>query len=73
MMSLPLVGKIISIVVSVLILIIMLFFSASCGVTKVRVVNSKDNPHTSVTVTTNNPTSVETSPDVDVSLNLKSE
>lgn len=54
-------------------MIIMLFFSASCGVTKVRVVNSKDNPYTSVTVTTNNPTSVETSPDVDVSLNKKTE
>ena len=57
----------------VLLMIIMLFFSASCGVTKVRVVNSKDNPYTSVTVTTNNPTSVETSPDVDVSLNKKTE
>lgn len=70
MKSLPIVGKIFSIIIIVLLAIIMLFFS-SCGVTKVRVVNSKDNPHTSVTVTTNNPTSVDASPDVDVSLNKK--
>lgn len=62
--DLPIVGKVLSIIAIVIALVIMLFFSTGCGLTRATVRNSADGTTTTISIQTNNPTSVETSPDV---------
>lgn len=47
------------------------FFFSSCGTTRAIVRNGTDSAVTSITITTNNPIDVNTSPDVHTTLNQK--
>lgn len=53
------------------ILIACVIMLASCGVTRAKVVNSANGTTTTISITTNNPTSVDASPEVQ--LNIKPE
>ena len=68
--SLPMIGKVISVIIALLALIIFLFFSTSCGASKstVKVFNRAESTTTSVSMTNGNggSTSVTVSPDVTV-------
>lgn len=61
--------RILSVIVIMILSIMVLFSASSCGVTRATIRNNADSTTTSITITTNNPTSVTTTPDVD--LNLK--
>lgn len=61
--------RILSLVVIMILCIIVLFSANSCGVTRAIVRNSADSTTTSITITTNNPTSVTASPDVQLNTN----
>lgn len=52
-------------------MIVMVFFTTSCGTTKAVVRQPKDTAVTTISITTNNPVQVETTPDVDLSLTPK--
>lgn len=69
-MSLPLIGRIFSIIAILLILISMVFFN-SCGTTRAVVHNGADGTSTEIKITTNNPTSVTASPNVELKPNLQ--
>ena len=61
--TLPIVGKVLSLFVIVICLVISLFFS-SCGTTRATVHNGASGTTTEIRITTNNPTSVTTTPNV---------
>lgn len=61
--------RVLSIIVIMILSIMVLFSAISCGVTRATIRNNADSTTTSISITTNNPTSVTTTPDVD--LNLK--
>ena len=48
---------------------VIMFFFSSCGTTRAVVRNGTDSAVTSITITTNNPIDVQTSPDVAIDLN----
>lgn len=48
-----------------------MFFFTSCGTTRAVVRNGTDSAVTSITITTNNPIDVNTSPNINTSLNQK--
>lgn len=64
--SLSVSGKVISCIISTLVVILLLFCSCSCGTlhTTVRMRNPKDNPVVNLSITTHNPTSVDIAPNV---------
>lgn len=64
--TLPLTGKIFSLIAIVIALIVMIFFTSSCGVTKAVVKGSAEGAVTEIKITTNNPTSVTTTPNVEL-------
>lgn len=66
--TLPLTGKIFSIIAIVIALVVMVFFSSSCGLTKAVVKNGADGTTTEIKITTNNPTSVTADPNVKFNL-----
>lgn len=70
--SLPVVPKALSCLVILLVYVIVLFSCTSCGTTRA-VARTTDNGTTTITITTNNPTSVQASPNVDLKLNGKTE
>lgn len=49
-------------------LIALLYIFCSCGTTRAVVRNSADNTTTTISITTNNPTSVQASPDVQLKM-----
>ena len=55
----------------IVILSIIMFFFSSCGTTRAVVRNGTDSAVTSITITTNNPIDVQTSPNVNTTLNQK--
>lgn len=61
----PIVGKILSIIAIVICLVVCLFFS-SCGTTRAVVHNGATGTTTEIKITTNNPTSVTATPNVDL-------
>lgn len=63
------VGKILGVILILICSIILIFFS-SCGTTRVLVRNGTEQAQTSITVTTNNPTSVSASPSVHLSTSV---
>ena len=67
MISLPTSGKVICTVITTLLSILVLFCACSCGQTRA-VARTYDRGTTTITITTNNPTSVDASPDVDLNL-----
>lgn len=67
MTSLPTSGKVICTIITTLVSILLLFCACSCGQTRA-VARTSDRGVTTITITTNNPTSVEASPDVDLNL-----
>lgn len=64
--SLPVWAKSISLLVIALISAVLLF--TSCGVTRAVVTNRAEGTTTTISITTNNPTEVNTTPDVDLSV-----
>lgn len=70
MTSLPMSGKVLCTIITTLVIILFLFCACSCGQTKA-VARTSDRGVTTITITTNNPTSVDASPDVDLSLTPK--
>lgn len=58
--------RIISVIIIMLLSIMVLFSATSCGVTRATIRNNAESTTTSITITTNNPTSVTTTPDVDL-------
>lgn len=58
--------RVLSIIVIMILSIMVLFSATSCGVTRATIRNNADSTTTSITITTNNPTSVTTTPDVDL-------
>ena len=52
-------------------MIVMVFFMNSCGTTRAVVTNRAESTTTTIKITTNNPTEVNTTPDVDLSLTPK--
>lgn len=69
--TLPVVGKIFSIVAIIIILVVALFFTSSCGTTRAVVKNGATGTTTEIKITTNNPTSVEASPNVSLEYGKK--
>ena len=61
-------GKVLSTIIVALVTALMLFCACSCGTTHA-VVRTKDSGSASVSIHTNNPVSVETSPDISISFN----
>lgn len=61
--TLPTVGKILSILAIILLLVVSLFFS-SCGTTRAVVHNGAHGTSTEIKITTNNPTTVTATPNV---------
>lgn len=59
-------GKVISTIIVALVTILLLFCACSCGTlhTTVRMRNPTDNPVVNLSITTNNPTSVDIAPNV---------
>lgn len=70
MISLKTSGKIICVIISTLLSILILFCACSCGGIRA-VAHTSHRGTTTITITTNNPTSVDASPDVDLNLNPK--
>lgn len=68
--NLPTLGKIFSIIAIVVALVVYLFFTSSCGLTKAVVTNRADGTTTEIKITTNNPTSVTANPNVTLDLPL---
>ena len=66
--SLPTLGKIFSVIAIIIALIVAVFFSSSCGLTKAVVKNGADGTTTEIKITTNNPTSVTANPNVSLPL-----
>lgn len=58
--------KVLSVIVVMILAIIMFFSATSCGVTRATVRNGAHSTTTTISITTNNPTSVTTTPDVDL-------
>lgn len=58
--------RVLSIIVIMILSVMVLFSATSCGVTRATIRNNADSTTTSITITTNNPTSVTTTPDVDL-------
>lgn len=67
----PIAGKIFSVIAIVIALIVAVFFSSSCGLTKAVVKNGADGTTTEIKITTNNPTSVTANPNVSLPLSLE--
>lgn len=61
--------RILSVLVIMILSIMVLFSATSCGVTRATIRNNADNTQTTITITTNNPTSVDASPDVSLNDN----
>lgn len=55
-------------IVVLIVMIVLTFFVSSCGTTKAVVRQPKDTAVTTISITTNNPVQVETTPDVDLSV-----
>lgn len=66
-MTLPMLGKIFSLLAIMISLVVMFFFT-SCGTTHA-VVRTKDSGQATITITTNNPLDISTTPNIDVKLN----
>lgn len=69
-MTLPVIGKIFSLITIMLALVVLFFFTGcftSCGSTRVTA-RINDSGAATISVTTNNPTSVEATPNVDIQL-----
>ena len=64
--TLPILGKVISLLIAALVAALVIFFFPSCGSTRVVVRNGTEQAQTSIQVTTNNPTSVDASPNVSI-------
>lgn len=62
--ELPLGGKILSLIIVVLLLTILLFFCSCGSTTKAIIKNGADSTSTTVSISTNNPTNWQVTPDV---------
>lgn len=60
----PLWVKVLSVIVAMILAIMYLFSATSCGVTRAVVHNGATGTTTEIKITTNNPTSVQTTPNV---------